>query len=163
MTARAAEGKAVPVAAHYLEQPQWLVLFVALVWVVISGLLALLGGWLRLATAFRAEEQVDGEKFRFVSGSLGVRALPVRYNNCFFLTVNDSGFRLSIVLLFRLFCPPLFIPWRAVESVDVRRVLLLRYTVVRLREHWPILSIRGSAGRRIEELYARAAGGTRPA
>jgi len=142
----------------WLLEPQWFFPFFALFWAGITGLLAILGGWASLATYFRAEGRVEGERFRFVSGSMGIRFLPVSYGNCLFVTVNEAGFRLSIFFPFRILSPPLFIPWKSVASVESKRLLFFRYTVVHLRDQWPRISIRGNAGRQIEQGYAHASG-----
>jgi hypothetical protein len=138
-------------------QPYWFFPLFALLWTGISVVLSMLGGWARLAESFRAAGPVEGERFRFVSGSMGAASLPVSYGNCLFVTVNDAGFGLSILFPFRLFSPPLFIPWSAVESVETRRVLFTTRVVVRLRAHWPVLSVRGSAGTCLLDTQARVA------
>src|SRR5580698_5650204 len=139
----------------WLLEPQWFFLFFVLFWAGICGLLAILGGWASLATYFRAVDNVDGVRLRFASGSMGIRFFPVHYGNCLFVTVTDTGFRLSILFLFRVLSPPLFIPWTSVASIEPKRFLFFSYTVVKLREQWPIISVRGRAGRQIEQAYAR--------
>jgi hypothetical protein len=133
-----------------------------LFWAGICGLLALLGGWAGLATYYRADGPVEGERFRFVSGSMGIRFLPVSYGSCLFVAVNEAGFRLSIFFPFRIMSPPLFIPWKSVASVESTRFLFFPYTVVHLRDQWPRISIRGNAGREIEQAYRRASGSNVP-
>lgn len=142
----------------WLLEPQWFFPFFVIFWAGITGLLAILGGWAGLAGYFRADGQVEGERFRFVSGSVGARFLPVSYGSCLFLTVNQTGFRLAILFLFRMLSPPLFIPWKAVVAVEPKRFLFFRYTVVHLRDQWPRISIRGTAGRQLELAYGRASG-----
>lgn len=102
-------------------QPQWFFPLFALMWVAISFLLSQTSGWSKLAAQFKSKQVAEGEQFRFVSGSMGIRPFPVSYGGCLFLTVNEVGFRLSLLFPFRLFCPPLFIPWKAVESVEQKR------------------------------------------
>jgi len=138
-----------------LLEPQWFIPFFAVMWFGAGGALALLSGWWSLASHFRAVNTVAGERFRFVSGSMGFRFFPVNYGNCLFLTVNDKGFRLAILFLFRFLSPPLFIPWERVESVVERRFLFMRYAAIRVRESWPNLSFYGKAGKGILEAYAR--------
>jgi hypothetical protein len=123
-------------------------------WLGVGGLLSLLGGWFGLAADFRAEQPALGERFRFVSGSMGSRLFPVRYSNCLFVTVNDSGFRLSILFPFRFLTPPLFVPWSAIASIEQKKFLLVfRYTAIRVRDRWPTISVRGDAGQRIADVY----------
>lgn len=142
----------------WLLEPQWFFPFFALMWIGVSGLLAMLSGWSGLATNFRAEGTVDGEQFRFVSGSMGNRSLPVHYGNCLFVTVNETGFAISILFLFRVLSPPLFIPWSAVEAIEPKRFLLFSYTAIHLRDQWPTISVRGSAGRQLEQAFRRTSG-----
>ena len=139
-----------------LLEPQWFIPFLAVMWPAASGALALLSGWWTLASHFRASDAVAGERFRFVSGSLGRRFFPVKHGNCLFLTVNDEGFRLAILLVFRFLSPPLFIPWARVESVTEKRVFFVPRTEISIRETWPRLSIYGRVGKSLQEAYARA-------
>jgi len=137
-----------------LLELQWFIPFFAVMWLAIGGALALLSGWWSLASHFRAGGAVAGKRFRFVSGSMGIRFLPVNYGNCLFVTVNDKGFRLAVLFLFRFLSPPLFIPWERVESVVEKRFLFMRYAAIRIRENWPNLSLYGKAGKGILEAYA---------
>jgi hypothetical protein len=139
------------VRAHM--EPQWFLPLFVIMWLVITGVLSRLGGWASLATQFRSSQPADGERFRFVSGSMGKRAFPVSYGGCLFVVVSQRGFALSILFPFRFQSPPLFIPWAQVESVEEKRLLFVSYVVVRLREQWPLISLRGRAGRRIKEVY----------
>lgn len=125
-------------------------------WFGITALLSLTGGWPSLATHFRATQPANGDLFRFVSGSMGAKRFPVSYGGCLFVAVNSIGFHLSIFFPFRFQTPPLFIPWSQVESVEQKRFLFIRRTVIRVRGQWPIISIRGRAGQSIEEAYAVA-------
>ena len=145
---------------HQFVESQWFFLVFAVMWVAISALLSAMGGWSSLATQFRANEPTLGERFRFASGSLRGRLLPVSYGSCLFIAVNEAGFGLSIFFPFRLFSPPLFIPWNEVASVEPRRVFFVTSTVVHLRNHGSTISVRGSAGRRIQEQYAHRVGRT---
>ena len=134
-------------------QPQWFFpLFIGM-WLVITGLLAHLGGWASLASSFRAEREFDGERFRFNSGSLGWSFFPVQYGNCLFVTVNPEGLRLSIFFMFRFLSPPLFIPWAKMESVEEKQIFFFKYYVLSVRDHWPRISLRGAAGRHAKEAY----------
>jgi hypothetical protein len=128
----------------------------AFMWLAISALLSMFGGWFSLSRDFRITSFVSGTRFRFASGSMGVGLFPATsYGGCLFLTINEVGFRLSILFVFRLLSPPLFIPWSAVSSVESKRLLFLPYTVVRLHRGWPTITFRGTAGRFIESTYAK--------
>jgi hypothetical protein len=139
-------------------QPQWFLPLFAAMWFGITGLLAHMGGWTSLAAKFRAIQAADGQRFRFVSGSMGKRFLPVRYENCLFVTVNTEGFYLSILFPFRFQCPPLFIPWTDIESVTERRFLFIfRYVTIAVKGHWSQISIRGRAANSIQRAFIASA------
>ncbi len=136
--------------------PQWLLPLIVLLWFGVTGLISLLSGWSSLAFQFRAAGPAQGEKFRFVKASVGRRFLPVNYSNCLFVTINETGFHLAILFLFRFLSPPLFIPWLQVESIAEKRLLYMRYVAVKIRGQWPTISIYGKAGKRILEVYAKS-------
>lgn len=138
-----------------LSEPQWALPLFALMWFGIGGSLSLLSGWWRLASRFPAADSIQGEHFRFVSGSMGSGFVPVSYGNCLFVTINENGFRVSILFLFRFLSPPLFISWAKVESVAEKQFLFMRYTAIRIRDNWPIISFYGKAGKHILEAHAK--------
>ena len=143
------------IAANDFMQHYFFATFVCL-WIAVSAGLSMFGGWFSLSHDFRAGPSFPGVRFRFASGSMGAGLFPVTsYGGCLFLTISESGFRLSILFVFRLLSPPLFIPWSAVASVEPKRLLFLPYTVVHLRRGWPTIAFRGAAGRCIESTFAR--------
>jgi hypothetical protein len=123
-------------------------------WLGITGLLAHLGGWAHLAGRYPVAAAPSGQRFNFVSGSMGLRFFPVSYGNCLFVDVGSSGFRLSIFLPFRFLTPPMFLPWSDVTSVTSKKFLFFSYVVITLRDQWPTISIRGRAGTCIQETYS---------
>ena len=127
-----------------------------MLWIFISGLLAVLGGWSSLATKFCADRPLQGESFGWVSGSMGFEFFAVNYGGCLRVTTGSVGLGLSVFPLFRAFSPPLLIPWREIRSVEGKRILFSSYTVIRLRNHWSTIKIRGKAGDHIQKSFARA-------
>ena len=115
-------------------------------WAAITALLAFAGGWATLAEQFPAAHSSGGERFRSVSGSIRGKGIPVNYRSCLTVTVDEAGFLLSIFFPFRLFSPPLFVPWSAVAAVETKRILFGRTTRFRLRDIGTVLSIQGRAG-----------------
>jgi hypothetical protein len=90
---------------------------------VAGSLLARAGGWGRAASRFRAPtDNVDqAERFPFTSlvmtgGPLGV----ARYGSCVTVGLSERGISLALWAPFRLFHPPLLIPWSAVEECKPR-------------------------------------------
>src|SRR6185369_15574537 len=110
-------------SAPLFMQPQWLPFTFVVMWAVITGLLAHLSGWAGLSSYFRATAPPSGERFRFVSGSMGLRSFPVSYGGCLFLDVNADGFRLSILFPPRFQSPPLFVPCPQVAPVTEKQLL----------------------------------------
>ena len=140
-----------------MEEVWLLPVFVA-AWLLVSGLLAHLGGWASLAKEFAAEEPDPGERHRFQSGSVGYRYFPVHYRGCLFLTLTPEGLHLSLLFLFRFQAPPILIPWRAVESMSEERQFFTRYTTITLRDRWQHVRLRGEVGERVRAVYAMQRG-----
>ncbi|MGH7551484.1 MAG: hypothetical protein ACREMQ_00475 [Longimicrobiales bacterium] len=99
-----------------------MVIFAA-VSVVLGSFLATAGGWRRAAYRFRAPAALPEATahFRFVSmrmtgGLLGVAS----YHSCVTVGLSENGISLALWAPFRLFHPPLFIPWAAVEDCRPR-------------------------------------------
>jgi hypothetical protein len=131
------------------SSPVWFVVAWLAVWLGVTALLAQVSGWRDLAAEFRSDNAPDGERFGFVSGALGKPWFPVRFNTCLVVVVGPMGFGLSLWLPFRFRAPALFIPWTAVESVDesAGTVLLATRIRIRVRSHWPVITILGRAAK----------------
>ena len=131
----------------------------ATLWLLVTVLLAQLSGWVRLAERLRATRPPIGRHFSFVSGGIGSRTFPVSYRSCLSLTIGEAGFFLSLWPIFRGFrAPDLFIPWSAIERVEDRRLLFMRYPMIHLREQWPTISIYWAAGEALNAAWlARSA------
>jgi hypothetical protein len=135
-------------------QPQYFLPLFAAMWFGVTGLLAHFGGWAYFGRTYKSDGRVEGDRFRFVSGSMGNRFFPVNYGNCLFVTVTPHGVGISILFPFRFQCPPLYFPWTDVESVVEKRFLFLfPYTVVTIRNHWPRISLWGGAGKAVMSSY----------
>ncbi len=142
-----------PPPPPFLLEPHWFFPIFVVMWVLILGVLAVLGSWRELGQRFRSGSKIDGERYRFVSGSLGKGYFPVNYSSCLFVTANRSGFELSILFLFRVFHPRLFIPWSSVESVRREKHWFFNYTAVYLHGFSKRLLLSGRVGQRILEFY----------
>ncbi|MFZ6779876.1 hypothetical protein ACO0LD_23835 [Undibacterium sp. Ji83W] len=122
----------------------------------ISTALSFLGGWASLATQFRANQAATGERFRFVTGSMGSRFFPVNYGSCLFVTVSEQGLHLSVFFLFRMFSPPLFLPWSQMETVEKKRYFFRNGTVINMRGQRPKLMLLGAVAEAVATAYAKA-------
>lgn len=147
---------------QFIEDPRWFIPVFVVFWLVITGLLSIFGGWYSLSKQFQTSSSIDGQRFRFASGSFGRYPFPVTaYGNCLLVTVADTGFRIAIVFPFRFLSPPIFVPWEAVGAVESRTFLFFKYCVIRLRRGWPAIAIRGAASGAIAEMFARHANARR--
>jgi len=145
---------------HFLAPLGFLAFFAAM-WLGIGGLLAYLSGWITFARTFRTTIDGNGERFRFASGAIGAsKWFPVNYRNCLTLDVGREGLRLAMFFPFRFLCPPLFIPWQAVESVAEERFWMVKYSVIRVRGFSARILVRGQAGEKVRSAYAAARSGT---
>jgi len=87
--------------------------------VLVGAAMAGAGGWRALAERYPASgaPPSEEERYRFSAirtsgGLLGTAT----YNSCVMVGVSPRGMSLALWAPFRLFHPPLFIPWQAVES-----------------------------------------------
>jgi hypothetical protein len=138
-----------------LADPGLFLPFFVIMWVGITAVLSVVGGWGELGRRFPATTRPDGETFSFVSGALNAGMLPVGYGNCLFVTVGSAGVRLSVLFLFRILHPPLLIPWTAIEAVTRERHWFTWRTVVRIRDFDRRLALYGRAGEEVAAVHAR--------
>jgi hypothetical protein len=138
-------------SAHPLAKPLSFLLLFVIIWIFMSGGLAMAAGWPSLAGKFRQMQPLLGERFTSVSGAIGNGRLPVGYRSCLSVVVGQTGFSLAVVFPFRLFSPPLFIPWHEVDTVAEEKLLLARYFAVHLRGQGQVIYLRGSAGQQIKD------------
>lgn len=69
-------------------------------------------GWAMLARRFRDRNKFTGSRWRFQSGQM---RWMCGYNNCLTVGANSEGLFLSMLPIFSLFHPPLFIPWTEIS------------------------------------------------
>ena len=126
-------SRRVPEAAEWM----WALFafFFVAMWCFVSIVLASIGGWSILARHYPASSGFHGRRFRFRSVQLG----SVSYGACLTLGVNAEGLRMSVLPLFRMAHPPLFIPWGDVTAMAGRTWFL----------PWIELSFAKSAGQRM--------------
>jgi hypothetical protein len=101
----------------------WLYLLPFLVvgaWVLVGGLLSVLGGWSRLATKYRSTAARPPGCHWLQSGRFGW----VSYSNALTVGNTGAGLYLAVFFLLRLFHPPLLIPWTAITA---RRRVQMRF------------------------------------
>jgi hypothetical protein len=102
--------------------------FFAGLWAGVSYLLSRLSGWRTLAERYPGAEEPKGERLLWTSGQLGA----VSFNSCLNMTFSSAGFHLVPSLMFRLFMPPLLIPWSGVRFEGFSQLLFLEFAHLRL-------------------------------
>ena len=125
-------------------------------WLAICGVLSLLSGWYHLAERFKSDELIDGERFRFRSGSIGWGTFPVNYGGCLFATVGPKGFALSVLFPFRFLHPRLVIPWSAVERCEHVRSWFVKRVAVHITGFNRRLLFGGGFGSRILQAWTQS-------
>lgn len=88
-----------------------------LVWLLVSVVISYTGGWFSLARNFRSQASFAGSEWRGESGMM--RGLA-HYRNCLIVGANPAGIYLAVFLPFRVFHPPLFIPWNEITQSKTR-------------------------------------------
>jgi hypothetical protein len=81
-------------------------------WVFVTYLVALIGGWKRLAAHYQSNSDFLGQQWSFSSGRLGVS----NYSAALTVGANSSGLYLAVLLPWRPGHPPLFIPWQEINT-----------------------------------------------
>jgi hypothetical protein len=132
--------------------PAFALLFAG-VWVGVCLLLANVGGWGRLAAAYRADApqaEAAEASYRRQSGAIGW----VNYNSVLRLDVCPSGLRMDVPFFFRIGHPTLFIPWSEFHDVAEQQVLFRKFIaasvgspeVARVKLPLDVWRARGAAG-----------------
>ena len=133
--------------------PLWFPFVFVIVWLFVTGLLAFASGWRFLAAHHRANGTTIGRTFYFVSASIGDSWFPVRYRNCLTFAVSEQGFFVEPILILRFLSPRLFIPWSAVEIVDIASYWFVASFRVKLIGTGVTFYISGSTGKSILDAW----------
>jgi hypothetical protein len=83
-------------------------------WVTFSILFSALSGWRELARSYRAHHTVQGRRFHFQSARM---KHFTAFRGSLIIRVSEAGLHLSVLPLFRIGMPSLFIPWADVSAV----------------------------------------------
>lgn len=100
--------------------PAYILFFIAL-WICVCKLISVFGGWKTLSQDYQANSAFDGQK-------LWLKSVAMRrwtsYSNCVNIGANKYGLYLSVLSIFRVGHPPLFIPWTDISTEAIPRRLL---------------------------------------
>jgi hypothetical protein len=112
--------------------------FVAL-WLGVSFLISLAGGWWGLSKKYRTERAFPAHKKSFQRGQMRG---GTGYNGVLTLGSDAEGVYLGVLFLFRVAHPPLFIPWSDVEVEESTRYFFFRVQRLRLGPNRILLMLR---------------------
>jgi hypothetical protein len=103
-------------------------LFFAGMWIAIAALLSRLSGWSELAKRYPAAAEPEGERVVWTSAQIG----GVSFRSCLNATLAPSGLYLVPARLFRLFMPPVLVPWSDIHFEGFTKVLFFELACFRL-------------------------------
>lgn len=144
-----------------LSNPAWFIPFCLvpvfiLIWLIVTYSTSRTGGWGLLSRYFPAGEKIEGDTYRFASGSFGRRFLRVKYSNSLFLIVGRKGLYISVFMPFRFMHPPLLIPWSQIESANTKLALhMFEYVEIVIKNKWSVLQLRGIVSKRALEAFTK--------
>ncbi|HNW27894.1 MAG TPA: hypothetical protein PKN50_05420 [Spirochaetota bacterium] len=97
--------------------------FIALLWVGVTGLISVIGGWRDLARSNpeQASLHETGVTYSFQSMRIGFLG---GYNSVLNITVYSQGIHIVPIILFSLFHKPIFISYSAMDNVEFGRFLV---------------------------------------
>lgn len=100
-----------------------LILWFAILWVLISYVVAVMSGWAALSKRFRLKGSFDGQTWPVRSARM---RFNVRYGNSLSVGAGDSGLYLSCLPIFRIGHPGLLIPWSEVSVLKGEKGLIFK-------------------------------------
>ncbi len=100
-----------------MKNLEHIILVTLLCWVIISYVIAHIGGWFRLARFYRFSNVFLGKRWRFQSAQIRWK---VGYNNCLTVGASPEGLYLSVMFILRFGYPPLFVPWGDISVTVVK-------------------------------------------
>lgn len=73
-------------------------------------------GWYKLSRKYKSVTAFYGNNY----GKFNARINDLNYAGRLYLQYNEEGINLSVIRVYRLFHPPVFIPWNDVTKIDKR-------------------------------------------
>jgi hypothetical protein len=93
--------------------PPWLPLAFLALWLSLCAIFAVTSGWVSLALRFRAHSQPEGPRIIGQITQIGI----IRETRATHMILSEAGLYLYSNILFRIFHPPLLIPWPEVRLI----------------------------------------------
>jgi hypothetical protein len=117
----------------------WLALGIAIVfpfmfcgmWIFVSMLISIVGGWKKLAQSYPDSSPKRKYTYTFQSGRMG----PANYQGVLKIGADETGLHLAVVVLFRLFHPPLSSPWEDLRQLEFTQIFFTKRARFTCRAH----------------------------
>ncbi len=146
------------------DPPVWIIVLIPLAfiivfpafWCFVLWILSYAGGWKRLASRYRTQEEPTGGTYFGQQGMVGL----VSYKGTLDFTTAEEGFFLRPNLLFRFGHPLLFIPWSDCHLIGKRSFLTMKWVRIQVgdpgvgRLSIPLQVLEETAGRVVLEKQA---------
>ena len=100
----------------------FLILFLVL-WIGICMLISIISGWWELSKTYRANFPFNGRKLRMKSATM---RWGTNYGGCLTIGANREGLHLAIFPIFRVYHPPLFIPWIDISTENRKQLIFFK-------------------------------------
>ncbi|MCP3161518.1 hypothetical protein [Myxococcus qinghaiensis] len=120
--------------------PWGILLLIGVGLTVLSAVFSRVSGWHLLARQFRADGPAPSYMRNFTSGKIGW----VEYRGCIAVGGDEQGLYLAPSLVFRLFHPPLRIPWSELHDRELTSFFFVKFDTFRAGEHSVRIQLRAA-------------------
>jgi hypothetical protein len=139
----------------WLPSLAFLLFFIGL-WLAVTFLLSYVSGWATLARHYRAARPYTGHFERIRSSQMGPLGPFGGARNAVYVGVDPAGLHLRMMILFRVNCRDLFIPWTEI-TVSRGKSFFMNFVEFHFRQAPKIgLRIYGKAGEVMQALAGPA-------
>lgn len=115
-------------------------------WILVTGILSLAGGWYSLAKSYRPPERSmgPGNVYTFQSVTIGLLG---NYRSCVKVAIHDEGIIMRPIVLYHFMHGPVFIPWSGMA--DAGRSDFLMFSGVAFRAGKRNITLRGKSAQEV--------------
>jgi len=102
------------------HNPIYVGIYIATIWPIVLFTISKITGWTRLAEKYRTWEDPESNVMRAVRVNWGNIMIT---GNIYTIACNRTGLYLGVLFPFRLFHPPLLIPWHEIKTNRINGVM----------------------------------------
>ena len=111
--------------------PIYLFALFPLFWIFVGFIISNFG-WSHFAEKFKTDKRQESDSFNCPQANFGF--LLASYRNVMQISFTEEGIYVYASFLFRLFHPPFLVPWQWVKSLDHRKTLCLKRSILRIQD-----------------------------